>query len=372
MKVGITGADGLIGWHFCCHLLTLPDISIVTANRTTFSSPELLDRFVAQCDVIFHLAGANRGADADVEATNIQLAEVLVASLQRCDRQPHVLFSSSIHQDRDNAYGRSKRIASQLLQNWADKVGANYTCLILPHVFGEHGRPNYNSVVSTFCYQLANGHQPIIDRDGDLELLHTSDVVGAGLEAMWSASGGDLRPAGRRITVSEMLTELSLLDDHYRRGIIPEFTDQFSLNLFNVYRSYLYPQFYPQSLVKHQDDRGGLFEAVKTDHGGQAFLSTTVPGITRGDHFHFHKVERFLVVSGQAEIRLRKLFSDSVETFTVSGDQPVFIDMPTLHTHNITNTGTTELLTFFWSHEIFDPENPDTWSEPVMRKNESS
>lgn len=365
MKIGVTGVDGLIGWHIRCRLHTLGDMKPVPADREGFSDAQALNAFVAQCDAIVHLAGMNRGEDREIEQVNPGLAETLVAAMERTRRTPHVVFSSSTHVDRDTAYGRSKRAAANVFERWARRSGAQFTNLILPHVFGERGRPFYNSVVSTFCYQLATGGTPRIDQDGQLELLHAQEVAELALAAIREGRTGELRPSGQRITVSEMLAQVTSLAERYQGGVIPALHDPFKLRLFNVYRSYLFPDFYPHALTLHTDNRGSLFEAVKSDHGGQAFLSTTKPGITRGEHFHFNKVERFLVVQGEAVIRLRRLFDDRIVEFRVWGEEPVFIDMPTLHTHNITNVGDTDLLTLFWSHEIFDPNNPDTFAEPV-------
>lgn len=341
------------------------DISIGAADRATFSTPEAMDAFVSGCDVIVHLAGQNRGSDSEIEETNPALAKALVDALLRTDSSPQVLFASSTHVDRDTAYGRSKRQATDIISQWAKEQGAGYCNLILPHVYGEHGKPFYNSVVSTFCYQLATGGKPEIDEDGQLELLHAQEVAEYVLAAIRSGKTGDAKPDGVPIRVSELLLRLRGLSEEYLGGVIPGFNEPLDLRLFNTFRSYLYPEYYPRFLQLFEDNRGSLFEAVKTGHGGQAFLSTTRPGITRGDHFHFNKVERFLVVKGEAEISLRRRFDDSVKTFRVSGETPCFIDMPTLHTHNITNVGQEDLLTFFWSHEIFDAENPDTFPEPV-------
>ena len=342
-------------------------IEAVPAGREAFQDADTLDAFVRQCDAIVHLAGMNRGKDAEIAQVNLGLAEALVGAMARVGRRPHIVFSSSTHIDLDTAYGRSKRAAAEVFDRWANSQGARFTNLVLPHVFGEGGQPFYNSVVSTFCYQLAKGTQPRIDNDGQLELLHAQEVADHALVAIRDGATGDIRPSGRRIRVSGMLKRAYHLADRYRSGVIPRFDDLFDLRLFNTYRSYLFPDFYPKRLELHSDDRGSLFEAVKTDNGGQAFLSTTRPGITRGDHFHFNKVERFLVVQGEAVIRLRRMFDHRVGEFRVSGDQPAFVDMPTLHTHNITNVGNGELLTLFWAHEIFDTERPDTHREPVVQ-----
>ena len=365
--VGITGIDGLIGWHLRCRLFSESDAyRVIPADRSTFESEERLDEFVEQCEVIVHLAGMNRGDPEELERTNIALAETLVSAFERTGRQPHLVFSSSTHADGETPYGRSKRKASEIFALWGGRTGGSLANLILPHVFGECGRPFYNSVVSTFCHQVANGQEPVIDNDGQLELLHAQDVAALVLQVIEEEKSGDIRTHGRRVLVSEMLECLRRIAGSYREGVIPKLGDTFNLRLFNTYRSYLFPDYYPVALKLSTDSRGALFEAVKSDHGGQAFMSTTRPGVTRGDHFHFAKVERFLVIHGEALIRIRRLFRDHVEEFRVSGETPVFIDMPTLHTHNITNTGEGELLTLFWSHEIFDPDNPDTYHEPVV------
>lgn len=365
MRVGITGVHGLLGWHTRCRLHVEDDIDVVGAGRATFAEPERVDAFVRGCDAIVHLAGINRAHDAEIERGNPELARTLVGALERTGATPHVLYSSSIHVDRDTVYGRSKRVAGEIIGEWAERVGAAFSNLLLPHVFGECGRPFYNSVVSTFCYQLANGETPRIDVDGELNLLHAQQVADLVLDRVRGGQGGIGRPDGQQVKVSEMLEGLQSMASGYLGGVIPDLSDEFDLRLFNTFRSYLFPDHYPVALKLNTDPRGSLFEAVKTRHGGQAFLSTTHPEITRGDHFHFQKVERFLVVHGEAVIRLRRLFDDRVVEYRVRGDEPVFVDMPTLHTHNITNVGSSDTLTLFWSHQIFDPERPDTYREPV-------
>ena len=176
---------------------------------------------------------------------------------------------------------------------------------------------------------------------------------------------GDVRVQGHRLTVYALLNTLTGMQELYGQHIIPDLREDLRRDLFNTFRSYLYPQHYPVRLTLHTDPRGSLFEAVKSLNGGQSFMSTTHPGITRGNHYHTRKVERFLVTGGEAEIRLRHLFGQEVQTFRVSGDQPSYVDIPTLHTHNITNVGATTLSTLFWTHELFDPANPDTVAELV-------
>ena len=166
-------------------------------------------------------------------------------------------------------------------------------------------------------------------------------------------------------TPAQIIGEWDALKKVYDRGEIPDLDSNLRVDLFNTLRSELFPDHYPVKLTLRSDHRGSLFEAVRAHQKGQAFISTTKPGIVRGNHFHLHKVERFCVISGKATIRLRKLFSTDIAVFDVSGEQPSFIDIPTLHTHDITNTGTSDLITLFWSNEFYDPDHPDTWTENV-------
>jgi UDP-2-acetamido-2,6-beta-L-arabino-hexul-4-ose reductase len=369
MTVAITGADGLIGWHLSCYLHGNSDAKLIRGGRGIFKTAESLDDLVATADVIVHLAGVNRGPDEEVLAGNILLARSLAAAIERVARPIHVLFANSTHADGETAYGLSKREAARLLGAATDGTGGVLTDLVLPHVFGEGGRPFYNSVVSTFCHQLAIGEVPTIDRNGQLSLLHAQAVaalMAQCIEAPPTASQ-QLRPGGRSMMVSELLAFLQDVVSTYRMGIIPELSDDISLDLFNTYRSYLYPSIYPAPLTKRTDARGSLVEVVKGGSGGQSFVSDTHPTVVRGNHFHLRKVERFVVLRGQATIGIRRLFDDVVIDFSVDGETPTFVDIPTMHTHNLTNTGSTELVTLFWSNEIFDPEAPDTYVEMVNR-----
>lgn len=366
--VAITGADGFLGWHLRCRLHGNGWEAPLLLDRAAWGSPERRRELLAKAEVIVHLAGINRAKPEEVEKGNIRLAEDLVASLRESGKSPHVIYSSTTHIERNNPYGNGKRRAGEIIADWAEQSGARFTNVVIPHVFGEQCRPFYNSAVATFCYQIANNQQPVVENNANLELLHAQDVCAEFMKIAEAGAGGNLRLAGRPMTVAEVLQKIQMLDGSYRRDIIPDLRDSFTLQLFNTYRGYLFPKHYPVRLKLNTDNRGSLFEAVKGDNGGQAFLSTTKPDITRGDHYHFNKVERFLVVQGEAVIRIRKLFSDEIHEFRVSGETPEYIDMPTLHTHNITNVGSDTLMTMFWSHEIFDPRSPDTVREPVQKQ----
>lgn len=362
----ITGADGFLGWHLRSVLKPKNQFYARGVYEHNFKSAGSMEDAIESADTVFHLAGMNRGPESEVYETNIGLACKLIAALDCKGISPTIIFANSIHSSGDSAFGRSKREASRILAEWAQARCARYVDVILPHLFGEGGKPFYNSGFATFCHQLAKGEEPQIIQDGQLELIHAQRVAAKFLEwALDGTTSGQVRVEGTPMRVSEALARLKALHETYQSGIIPALPDPLDLEFFNTYRSYLYPEHFPVRLRLHQDERGGLFEAVKTHHGGQAFLSTTKPGITRGRHYHHHKIERFLVVSGEAEIRIRRLFDEEVRVFRVSGGEPCFVDMPTFHTHEITNVGERDLLTFFWSHEIFDPAHPDTYPEQV-------
>lgn len=366
IKVGITGAYGFLGFHLRCFFLSDSKVEVVCAGRDAFASEIVLDKFVASTDVIVHLAGLNRADDQELRRTNVLLAEQLTASCARVGVKPQIIFSSSSHVDRDTVYGKSKRAVARHFAAWAEACGSKFMNLIIPNIFGEYGRPFYNSAVATFCHQLANGESLQVNQ-GQVELVHAQQVCRLIGDCIERESDGEYRMAGNIISVPDLAKKLQTMSAQYKDQLMPFFEDDFTLALFNTLRSYLFPDFYPQRLILHSDERGSLFEAVKSLNGGQCFISTTKPGITRGNHFHHHKVERFLVLEGRALIQIRRLFSDKVYDFSVLGDDPVYIDMPPFHTHNITNTGGTNLVTLFWAHEIFDPNNPDTYGEPVVR-----
>ncbi|AFZ66491.1 NAD-dependent epimerase/dehydratase family protein [Deinococcus peraridilitoris] len=366
MRIGVTGAGGLLGRHLRVHLQGQGDIETVIASRETFHDSARLDAFVRSCDAIAHFAGMNRGDDQEVAATNVRLGHDLTTACERADVAPHLVFSSSIHARRDTPYGASKRECAAIFSAWAERVGAKFYNLVLPNVFGEGGQPFYNSVVSTFCHQVAHGNEPTVHSDALTHQVHAQTVAREVLCVLRDGITGEGELPGRPISVADLLGKLQEFDTLYGQHIFPDVRDEFERDLFNTYRSYLYPCRYPVSLTLHSDPRGSLFEAVRTLNGGQTFLSTTRPGITRGNHYHLHKIERFLVVAGEAEIRIRHVLDTDVEVFRVSGERPSYVDIPTLHTHNITNVGDTEVLTLFWTHELYDSKAPDTYPQEVQ------
>lgn len=371
-RIVITGAAGLIGWHAWSRLHAencaagfkgLPKpYDLIPLGHTEFNNAEALQKALTGADAVLHYAGVNRGEDASVEAANPAIAQTLVDALKDVKADPHVVYANSIHASRDIPYGRSKRIAGEIL----DAFASRYTNIILPHIFGEGAKPYYNNVTATLIDQLLKGETPTVNPDGVVNLLHAGDAAQVAIEAVNNAKTGDIAPEVHTITIPALLEKIMNFQSLYSANVFPDMSDSFDLKLFNCYRNASYPDNWPKQLKLNTDDRGMLFEAVKGGNGGQSFLSTTKPGITRGDHFHVTKIERFLVVQGEAIIRMRKIGSDKVWEFPVTGAVPSVVDMPTLHTHSIENVGEGELLTLFWSHEIFDHQNPDTYADRVI------
>ena len=362
LNILVTGSDGLIGWHLRAWLHTRGDaVNVIPCSRQQFADDQYLSDAIENANVIVHLAGMNRGEEEEIVQTNIALAQRITEICQQLDCHPHIIFSSSTHIDGDSRYGYSKRVAGETFQDWAHVEDARFLNLVLPHVFGEHGKPFYNSAVSTFAYQLANGETPEVTGDGQVNLLHAHDVAQIIWDSIEDGTEGELRPHGNKMSVSELLERLQRLSGRYFEGVIPETGESIDLKLFNTLRSYIPYEKRAVDLTLHGDNRGNLFEAARADSHGQVFVSTSHPDITRGEHFHFRKVERFLVIQGQAKIRMRRVLKDEVITYEVSGDKPQAIDIPTLHTHNISNVGDTPLLTLFWAGEHFDPDNSDTY-----------
>lgn len=365
MNIAVTGADGFLGYHLRCHALKFKQYNFTFLSRSDFQDEKNLALKLHDADVVIHLAGINRGTDTEVYQGNIDLVEHLLKSLENLTAKPQIIFASTTHIEGNSKYGQAKKMCSQILNEFCKSNEALFSELIIPHVFGEFCKPMYNSVTATFCHQIVQSIQPVVQQNSNLELIHVSDVVKNIFNVIENKVSGKIKLVGEKLTVQELLEKLEIFYKKYKTGLIPCFTNQSDLNLFNTLRSYMFPENYPFSLKKNVDNRGFLFEAVKTDHGGQGFLSWTHPQITRGQHYHYHKIERFCVLKGHATIKIRKLFSDQVHEFKVSGEDPCFIDMPTLHTHSITNTGSDDLLTLFWSHEIFNPDNSDTFAEVV-------
>ncbi|MCW2853073.1 MAG: dependent epimerase/dehydratase family protein [Nocardioides sp.] len=365
MKTLITGGYGFLGWHTACRLRAMHGIEATRLGRGNEAD---LARAVADADVVMHVAGVNRAESDDaVRQGNEDLAGVLGEAVVAAGRPVRVVYANSIQADLDNPYGAGKAAAAKVLADAAARVGGSLADVLLPNLFGEHGKPHYNSFVATFCGLIAGGGTPTVTADKEVPLLHAQRAARCLIEAMEGGEDVQVRPEGELRRVSEVLDLLLGFHELYSRGEVPALTDPFLVDLFNTYRSYVFPQMFPMHPQVHADTRGELVETARSHGGtGQVFVSTTRPGHTRGEHYHLHKVERFFVVKGRAEIRLRRLLHDEVVTFRINGDRPGFVDMPTMWVHNISNVGQEQLVTMFWADQLLDAVRPDQYPEQVV------
>ena len=374
LKVGITGQSGFIGTHLYNYRNQKKEKIITVAFQDSyFENEKKLKEFVAGCDTIIHLAAMNRHGEPQViYDTNIGLVKQLISIMEDTGSRPHILFSSSTQEEKDNLYGKSKRDGRILFEHWAQQNNAGFTGFVIPNVFGPFGNPYYNSVIATFCHQLTHNEQPKIMVDANLQLIYVSELVELFYQKI---TAPDRIPGIARFDVnhttekkvSEILQCLESYKSLYFEGhSFPELNSIFELNLFNTFRSYLdHSSIYPVILKKNTDQRGTFIETTKTSLGGQFSYSTTLPGVTRGNHYHTRKIERFIVIKGKAIIELRRTGTNDILRFDLDGERPSFVDMPIWYTHNITNAGDDELITLFWINEFFNPDDPDTFFEKV-------
>ncbi|MDY6025821.1 NAD-dependent epimerase/dehydratase family protein [Bergeyella zoohelcum] len=370
-KIGITGQEGFVGKHLY-HTLGLftEEFERVPYNKSIFENENELDAFVSQCDVIVHLAAMNRHESEQViYETNVGLVNKLIAALERTGSKAHILISSSTQEERDNLYGKSKKEGREALVNWANTNGGKVTGLIIPNVFGAFGKPFYNSFIATFCYQLIHNQTPTVANDGEVKLIYVQELIAVILDEIRK---GESKPQYfvEPTAVKKVSEVLALLEEYktkyFEKGEIPALNTPFELNLFNTYRSYMdYAKHFPVKFTQHTDPRGAFVEVIRLGIGGQCSFSTTVPGITRGNHYHTRKIERFAVIKGKALIQLRKIGTDEVLDFYLDGNEPAYVDMPIWYTHNIKNIGEEELYTIFWINEPYNPEDADTYFEEV-------
>ena len=371
IKVGITGSKGFVGYHLY-QTLTLhkEEFSLIEFDRSFFDDNQNLDAFVASCDVIVHLAALNRHNDHKfIYEINISLVKSLVSALERTASKAHLIISSSTQEERDTLYGKSKKEGRLLLSDWANQSGGRLSGLIIPNVYGPFGRSNYNSVIATFCHQIAIGKMPKIDVDRDLKLIYVGELVQEIIKVIRNDNNSHelFIPCTAEVQVSEILSSLKYFRSSYQdRGEIPILHNDYEHNLFNTYRCYMdITSYFPKKFEQYSDNRGVFVEIARQGIPGQTSFSTSFPGSTRGNHFHTRKIERFAVIKGKAVIQLRRIGTSEIHDFYLDGDEPAYVDMPIWHTHNIKNIGEATLYTIFWINEPYDANDSDTYFEIV-------
>ncbi len=372
-RILVTGAAGFLGRNLVVHLQAREDVSLFQLDRA--NSPQELDDWAAEADVVFHLAGVNRPENVEeFQEGNVEFTAALLDAIKRTGNRAQLIFSSSIQAAIDNPYGRSKRRAEEILTDYAAETGAVVSVFRLKNLFGKWCSPNYNSVTATFCHRIARD-LPIDIRDPDckITLAHVDDVVEAFLTEM------DERPARNGVlvtpdpipdftlTLGELGCRIKFMHQMQKTQLLPDFSSRFDRQLYGTYLSYLPQERWQYAPSKiHADNRGNLAELLKSPQFGQVFVSRTNPGVTRGNHYHHTKTEKFVVIGGEGLIRLRHIHQREVTEFRVRGEDYRIVEIPPGYTHSITNTGTTEMITLFWACEMFDPDHPDTYPMPVL------
>ncbi len=365
MKILVTGAKGFIGSNLVAELRNQGYTRILEYDIDT--DPELLDQYCSQADFVFHLAGVNRPKDPSEYVTgNEGLTAKLLDCLKKHKNICPVMYSLSIQAALDNPYGRSKRSAEELVFAYGRETGAKVLVYRFPNVFGKWCRPNYNSVVATFCYNIARGLPiSINDPNASVTLVYIDDVVRELLNALNGKENrvGDFCavPVAYTTTVGRLAELVRSFEKSRSELTVPDMSDEFTRKLYSTYLSYLPTDQFSYSLKMNIDHRGSFTEFLRTSDRGQVSINISKPGVVKGNHWHHTKNEKFLVVSGRGVIRLRRVGSDEVIEYHVSGDKLEVVDIPPGYTHNIENLGDGDMVTIMWASECFDPERPDTY-----------
>ncbi len=369
MNILVTGSKGFIGSNLMAKLLNEDVENIFECNRDT--EDNLLDEYCADADFVFHLAGVNRPGDQTAYMkVNAGLTAALLERLKKNRNKCPVMLASSVQAALDNAYGKSKKAAEDLLFRHKEEWGADVLIYRFPNVFGKWARPGYNSAVATFCYNTARG-LPVVLNDPDrlLNLAYIDDVT----EELILAMKGNPYRFGEYCKVrqtyfrrlGEIVTLLTFFKETREKLLIPDMSDDFVTKLYSTYMSYLPLDELPYHLQIKEDQKGSFTELIKTGRAGQVSVNKIKPGITKGDHWHHSKVEKFIVVSGKATVRFRKVGEKDIAEYFLNGDPPFAIDIPPGYTHSIENGGAEDLIVVIWSSEEYDPVNPDTFSLKV-------
>ena len=373
MKLLITGAEGFIGSNLKLRLENMDGVEPLafTAN----DSETRLHEFLRRCDGIFHLAGINRAENLnDFEDGNARFTRKICDLLMGIGRNPAIVFSSSIQADLDNPYGVTKRRAESILSHFSARSQSSVGIFRLKNVFGKWCRPNYNSVVATFCDSIAHDKPiEISDPNREIDLVYIDDVLTAFIETMNALIDGqhtsrncetgaiEDRIPFFTLTLGDLAGRIQFFREMQLSLLVPDFSVAFNRQLYATYLSYLDSDQCKYDLQMFSDERGSLAEFIKSECFGQVFVSRTLPGVTRGNHYHHTKTEKFLVIAGEGVIRLRPIKAIEVTEIKVNGEKFQVVDIPPGYTHSITNIGDSVMITLFWASEIFNPDLPDTY-----------
>ena len=380
MKILVTGASGFVGRNLCLTLEQMPDVEVL---KYDLGDEAKLDGYAAECDFVMHLAGVNRPKDpAEFKTGNTLFTEDVLAKLAARSNPPPVLLSSSIQAALDNDYGKSKAAAEAAVRAYAEKTGTPVFIYRLVNVFGKWCRPNYNSAVATWVYNIARD-LPIMVRDpaATVTLVYIDDVVRSFIsrvERVDHVEGDNNSTCSTRLnylsvepsytkTLGEIVDLIKSFHDEPNNLMVPDQADGFTKKLYSTYLAALPEDKFSYPLTMHCDNRGSFTEALHSAERGQVSVNVSKPGIAKGQHWHHTKHEKFLVVSGRGEINFRMADDPNAKiiTYKVSGEKLEVVRIPPGYTHNIVNVGDTDMVTLMWANEVFDPANPDTFRMEV-------
>ncbi|MBQ4536037.1 MAG: capsular polysaccharide biosynthesis protein CapF [Lachnospiraceae bacterium] len=373
MKILVTGAGGFIGKNLISELERREDVEVLPFEVDT--PTEKLEEYCKECDFVYNLAGVNRPENIEeFMEGNFGFATTLVETLKKYGNKAPIMNSSSIQAELDNPYGKSKKAGEDMMFAYSKETGAPVYIYRFPNVFGKWCRPNYNSAVATFCHNIAHGLPiQINDRSRVMCLVYIDDVMEELLQALVGTphvndEGYCYVPIEHEITLGEIADLLYSFRESRENRMIPDMTDNGIVKkLYSTYLSYLPAKEFSYPLTMHKDDRGSFTEILKSADRGQVSINISKPGITKGNHWHHTKNEKFVVVSGTGRICFRKHGEDEIIEYHVSGDKLEVVDIPTGYTHTIINDGDTDLVTLMWCNECFNPDRPDTIYEPVKQ-----
>lgn len=373
MKVLVTGSEGFIGRNLISWLERREDVTVLSFDRGM--PAEMLEKYCRECDFVYNLAGVNRPDNVEeFMEGNFGFAMTLVETLKKNGNNCPVMSSSSIQAVLDNPYGRSKKAGEDMLLAYGEKTGAAVYIYRFPNVFGKWCRPNYNSVVATFCYNIAHGLSIQVNDQGiRLHLVYIDDVVEELLRALdghphIDNDGYCFVPVVHEASLGEIADLLYKFQKSRKNLMVPDMTaGSFEKKLYSTYLSYLPENGFAYLLTMHTDARGSFTEILKSADRGQVSVNISRPGIAKGNHWHQTKNEKFVVVSGNGLIRFRRHGENEIIEYPVSGERLEIVDIPVGYIHEIVNTGMTDMVTLMWCNECYDPERPDTMTEVVDR-----
>lgn len=383
MKILVTGSNGFVGKNLVEKLKNRGYNQILEFTKE--NSIEELERYTRECNFVFHLAGINRAmSESDFQDGNVELTKKLVEFLEKNNNNSPILFTSSVQSKLDNFYGKSKRQCEKIFLQHASRTNAIVYIYRLTNVFGKWCKPNYNSVVATFCYNIANDLPiKVENKNRKLELVYIDDV----LEDFISKLENNLVVGKTKkreielksahffkieksyfITVKRLADTICNFEEQRKKLVIPDLSEEFIKKLYSTYLSYVPASKLKKKLKSNVDERGSFSEVLKSKEAGQISINIAKPNVVKGNHWHHTKMEKFLVVSGKGVVRLKNLNSNDLMEFFVNGDNFEVIDIPVGYVHNIENLGDSDMITLMWANEIFNPEKADTYGGVISGK----